>query len=65
MDSKLSAFADRLKSRLDGAKDLLIPDQELVELVNNDLDKVSGAAAHASGHISCHGSIGREVEDAV
>ncbi|WP_309895125.1 hypothetical protein [Archangium sp.] len=65
MDNNLSELAARLKAKLDGAKDLLIPEDELVELMNNDLDKVSAASAHISCHMSSHGSIGREMEDAV
>lgn len=68
MDNKLSELAARLKAKLDGAEDLLIPEQELVELMNNDLDKVSAAAAHPSCHMSSHGSygsIGLEAEDAL
>jgi len=66
MDNKLSAFADRLKARLNGTEDLLIPEQEVVDLMNNDLDKISAAAAHSSCHISTHsshGSMGQEAED--
>ena len=66
MNNNLSELATRLKAKRDSAKDLLIPEQELVELMNNDLDRVSAAAAHISCHMSSHGShgsIGRELEE--
>lgn len=68
MDNNLSELAARLKAKLDGAEDLLNSEQEVVDLMNNDLDKVSAAAAHSSCHMSSHGSygsIGLEAEDAI
>lgn len=62
MDNNLSELAARLKAKLDGAKDLLIAEQELVDLMNSDLNKVSAASAHMSCHGS-HSSIGRELEE--
>ena len=60
--SNLTTLADRLKAKLDGAKDqnLVVADQDLVELMDSHLDMVS--AAHISGHLSGHASGGRQVE---
>ncbi len=64
MSSNLTTLADRLKAKLEGAKDqnLVVADQDLVELMDSHLDMVS--AAHLSGHASAHGSMGREVAQA-
>lgn len=68
MSSNLTTLADRLKAKLEGAKDqnLVVADQDLVELMDVHLDAVSAAhgSAHGSGHVSGHLSTGYELEQA-
>jgi hypothetical protein len=50
-ENKTSTFADRLKNKLAGSPDLVHADVTAVELVESQLDLVSGGS-HGSVHVS-------------
>jgi hypothetical protein len=50
-ENKSSAFAERLKEKLAGSPELVHADITAVELVDSQLDLVSGGA-HGSVHVS-------------
>ncbi len=54
MNSNLMTLADRLKAKLEGAKEqnLVVADRSLVDLMDANLDVVGAA------HGSIHGSVG-------
>ena len=52
----LTNLADRLKAKLEGSKNLVAADQDMVELMDAHLDVVSAA------HGSIHGSVGKKNE---
>lgn len=50
-DNKLSTFADRLKAKLSGSNTNIDPDVDVIDLVDEHLEFVSGGN-HTSGHSS-------------
>lgn len=50
-ENKSSAFVERLKEKLAGAPEFVHADVTAVELVDSQLDAVSGGA-HGSAHLS-------------
>lgn len=54
MEEKTSKFAERLKDKLAGSSEPVHTDETATELVESQLEVVSG------GHVSVHGSVGAD-----
>lgn len=52
MEEKTAKFADRLKDKLSGSSEPVHTDETAAELVESQLEMVSGGASHGSSHAS-------------